>query len=625
MKNNLISSALIVFFFWYILFLLIGWYPPSLLLAAGLGTLMIWGAAWPTGGVAAMVLRKLRRGAARAHWIEDPDAGPVAVQAGIMADPKTLETVDVPLPPLREPARGGGAEKVLSSCDWWTGYRKAHPLHAQALLSVVQIMQSKPGLPASPEPNGHGGATLWLHSCHVLTAMRELVPQWRYTGMTNSKGVVVVPVQDLQKGFHRFDPADPLLTLAAIAHDIGKVACYEWKKGARVKEVRDNHGTVGAAMLRTVPEIRALPLHERDALLLAVSYYHHPSDMPTSHWIGDLARSLTLLLYEADCLASVREGDANPEKTAAVQRRQQGPQHVVQADPIADEDEPKAPEREEDLEVLTGGAGEVAQDAPEPTATDSPAPALAAPSPASQPKSPDGHGQPGQEQPHWTSDDGRTPLDVLEDLLIQPNAINGKSEKDRIAFKHGEWLYIFEGKMRMLASERLGDPDLQRLPSSANLHKFTLELLRQIDAKGLLMHEFEGRTYSYKRGLWKCEFGQTQREMIIARSALIGRQVDDAKYAPVIVRNFWGDSAALNKRNAPKRENLTLETLPSILQMTQEGVLSAIERTVDGHSALFIELDALRQHMDVNENQLPESVELVNGKDSGKNYLCVRL
>lgn len=637
MKNNLLSSALIVFAFWYAVLLLVGWYPPAIMLAAVLGTLMIWAAAWPMGAIAAFVTNRVRLGLARTHVL-DGALSDEDLKATVMADPKALAFVQVPLPAMARVARGKGAQKLLAAYPWCAGYHKKFPVYAQALLAVTEVMQSKPGLPAAPEPKGHGGATLWAHSGNVLRAMQELAPSWRYTGMRNSKGVVVVPVQDLQKGYHAFAQDDPLLILAAIAHDLGKVDCYEWdQKSGRVKEVKDNHGTVGASMLRRMPEILALPLPERDALLLAVSYYHHPSDMPTSLWIGDMARSLTLLLYEADCLASVREGDPNPEKQAAVKRMQGGQGQGGFGEPSQDDDaaeeadapEASVPESEEALDAAAGvgavdegseeGAERDADDLDLPTDPEKPAPAPVAVKPAGPAVQDSGESR----ESHWASEDGRTPLDVLEELLRLPDAINGKNEDRRIAFKHGEWIYIFEAKMRRAAAALIGDPSLEVLRGSTNLHKFTLEMLRQIDARGGLFAEFEGRAYSYKRGLWNCKVGTIERQMLIVKADLIGQTLGDAKYAPMIIRNFWGETAALNKKNAATREKLNNQNVISLLQMAREGVLPSVQQGSDEHPVYFIDIEDVRKHFDVDEKQLPENVEKVRGANSSKNYLSI--
>jgi hypothetical protein len=94
----------------------------------------------------------------------------------------------------------------------------------------------------------------------------------------------------------------------AFAHDIGKVACYQFKDGT-VTSFIGGHGERGAALLRRLQSVMELPMEDRDALLLGVEFYHHLSDMPTARWISDRIRSLTALLYVADCDASETEGD----------------------------------------------------------------------------------------------------------------------------------------------------------------------------------------------------------------------------------------------------------------------------------------------------------------------------
>ncbi len=696
MKNNLLVSALIVFLFWYAILLIVGLPPLDVVPDVVLGTLTIWAVSWPVGALLSLTWRRITLRSARLLPAERSGV----IKATIMANPETLELVDVPIPQAAPVARGKDADKLLRACSWWAEYSKRHPEYARAMLAVVEVMQSKPGLPAAPEPRGHGGATLWEHSLHVLDACLELAPKWKYTGMRNSKGAIVVPVQDLQRGYHAFDEAameHPLLYLACIAHDIGKVECYDWAPGRRVKEVKDDHGTVGAAMLRRMPEIMALPIKERDALILAVSYYHHASNMPTSHWIGDLPRSLTGLLYEADCLASVREGDANEEKVAAVKKMRAGQSvHVGSTDGDDQDSAQQVPANEAMLSDLTGNdgsktiadeaaelAGESMESAPqdERVVVDQPAQpshtavaktVVVAPSP--QPKGNDDTG------PHWASDDGRTPLDVLLELLATPDFVNGKNSRDRMAIKFSPWVYVFEAKMRQHAAKVLQDPSLVNLPSKANLHPFTKELLRQLDAQDLLMREFNGRTYSYKRHLWKAFAGKgddehgTERHMLVIKDSILPRHMEDAKYPPKILGNFWGDMAAINKKGLSGAEGVATPTAESeesaadqepresleadhtsatspdvplnpqdaggadtaaaslppltaqaLRELAHDPMMSARILEKDGRPVAFVPFAGVSAMYSFDPQNLPDGVTFVYGKDRTVGYLRVEL
>lgn len=663
MRNNLVSSALIVFLFWYAAGLLFSGAGLSAVPYAAIGTLAIWAVGWSVGVVFALAYGRIRVGAAKIHaplvGRDDWFGANEDAEATVVANPQTMELTHVPLPAPKPVARGRGAEKLLAQCAWWPEYLQSHPQHARAMLAVVSVMQSKPGLPAAPEAQGHGGATLWQHSCNVLSAIIELAPAWRYTGIRNRKGGVVVPVRDLQRGYHAFDgapAAHPLLYLAAIAHDLGKVECYEReRKNGRIKEIKGNHGTVGATMLRRMPEIMALPIEERDALILAVSYYHHVSDMPTSQWIGDLVRSLTMLLYDADCLASVHEGDPNPEKAEAVRKIDGGAVAGSDADDDAAEDiAPHVPQDEGALDAIhnrrieaeeDSGYSDLPRDLDPVSTVDVPQPIRHDGNPGSAEAAPE---KPAGAGPHWVSDDGCEPITVLGDLLAVPDAVNGKNADKRIAIKFGEWLYVFEPSMRQAAAKLLQNPDLAVLKGSANMNPFTKELLRQLDERGLLMSQFEGQSYSYLRGLWKfkSQDGSEPRiPLIVIRSSILRTTVADAKYPPNIVGNFWGASAASNKkRNGQGAANEKAEPdeaevassdgpAEALPDVTYEGLRDCIASgkvkarnfNIQGENLSLVAVDDAKLFFAVDVTKKMHGVRVIDGQSSKKHYLGIQL
>lgn len=173
----------------------------------------------------------------------------------------------------------------------------------QAILDTMNDVEAR-ATPASPIPGGHGGATLIVHSLNVADTVLEVAPNFTYEGQRNRKGKIMIPVQEM--GF-KLASNDPLIPLCGIAHDLGKLSCYKYEKSENAwKTVRYRHDEEGGHLLGRIPEFWEIPPRDREDLVLAVSYYHHPLAIPRKG--TDRTRALMNLLMEADILASSREG-----------------------------------------------------------------------------------------------------------------------------------------------------------------------------------------------------------------------------------------------------------------------------------------------------------------------------
>ena len=344
MKNPLIKSVLIVFFFWYIVLYLMSDAPVIHMPAALLQTI-----AWVTFSAGVGIFFTLARGIFHRGQRDQRLLG-----RKLRGASTTLGNPPIPgLAPSRPSGksladhwnefgwtpRGEVPPEFWAQFPWWPAYRAKHPAYAAAFAGCAQVMFGMPALPASPRPGGHGGVSLIRHSVSVLHTLMEMAPDWKFSGNKNKKGQLKSDgaLYDLTKTHHAFHfrsvadaDFDPILPLAAFAHDIGKVRCYEpsnWKGEGRplirrkkrqagwdgpvdvVREVKPLHGLEGARLLRRMSEIHNLPMKERDALLVCVAYYHDIDDMPRARWIDDRTRSLVHLLYEADVATGVQEGD----------------------------------------------------------------------------------------------------------------------------------------------------------------------------------------------------------------------------------------------------------------------------------------------------------------------------
>jgi hypothetical protein len=547
MRNELIKSALLVFAMWFVVLLVWAMPDTAVLRATAIELVLIWLGGTMLGLGVSFIRRGFRHSTIAQETHAEAGDGPAAF-AAIMTDPKTMATEPVPLPAPLMPDLAGRIRAAINSKGrehgrvvmreyvWWSKFEREHPLHAAALLDMWSIILSKHRLPAAPVPQDHGGATLAEHSLHVLDAMLELAKTWRYDGVKDTKGEVVVPVADVNKGFHKFAPGDPILVLAAIAHDIGKVECYKQidpKHPERVVEVLPNHGELGAKMLRAVPSLMALPIQERQAVLLAVSYYHHASDMPIAGWIGDMPRSLTLLLYDADCLASRREGGGD----AVAMVNAPPPEHSdTQAEPAME------------------AGPDMSEAEPEP---DAPAPATPAAAPAqprtavSKPAASTPQPRVDDDRPYWQHESARTPLDFLQSALARSGAVNGKNRAARLAIWFSPWAYVLDQKLRNQVKEEIGEV-AGLAGERGQMAAFTKELLAQLEDKGWLYCVHDGQRYSHKSALWYVDVEEQEPSvMLIACEDVIAPVVranaPKFKRAPVVERCLWGATRALDK------------------------------------------------------------------------------
>jgi hypothetical protein len=165
-------------------------------------------------------------------------------------------------------------------------------------------------LPAAAMESGHGGATLLKHSVNVANEIFETVKDFHFEGVKSRKGTIeeAPSIPDYQ-----LNPDDPLIPLVGLAHDIGKLDTIipdPEREGQWLS--LPGHDEAGGRILARIPEFWELPVVDRNALMLAVSFYHHPLSAPKN--AGDRCRALMVLLMKADIEASFKEnGDVTGE------------------------------------------------------------------------------------------------------------------------------------------------------------------------------------------------------------------------------------------------------------------------------------------------------------------------
>lgn len=593
-KNNLLRAHLVVTLFWFVLLFFVT-QKFSLKLLAGSITYAVMVV---IGGIACGV----------ALWvaIDASRRGGILAKGGEHRLRGAKSSIGA-LPVAIEPERGKMSEFMLTErFPWWAKYASQHPGHAEAFRAVLSVMSANPQLPASPVPGGHGGATLIDHSFNVVDTMMQMAPKWVYRGHKNRKGEVAFPLLDTTTAEFRFASGDPIIPLAAFAHDIGKMVCYKQIDGS-IREVKRNHDIEGAKLLRTLPEVMNLSWKDKVALLTACEFYHHLGSIPYSTWIDDRARSLIELLIAADIATGQREGGVivgEYEDTDLVVG-----QPSKAANPVSDTDMQDCEESPVDTTDMASSHVVSAMDAI--------------------------HG---------------SALDLTYSVLLEPGRVNGTNAATRIAWKHGEWLYISDAKLRSAVAGKTGDSGYNALPHRGNMHAFTMELMAQLAEGKNLLQEHNGRKFSEKRAIYTTRSAVSGKAPVENRFVIVAKvdafpglgNAADCKVAPEIIECSWGETAAVNKAvrvnsdasmGSESIDSSDLPLMENVLdaQEERETLLAAaasmsvpyVEKLVDGEAILFFEEEVIRQEY---PEMLFDGEQFIKktGGNSGKVFIGIR-
>lgn len=192
--------------------------------------------------------------------------------------------------------------------------------------SVFEILDSS-SLPASPFRGSHGDSTLLAHSLRVAAALAKLWPSLDTTRLPTRAGEAA--------SSRSFDLGTAIL--AGLAHDIGKVLCFQMtKKGIEVVGLHDIEGSRLLGRLDSFWALTDERGRQDDALqhLLtqAIRYYHHPYAYPasgpkraiihTDESVTDLMQAIraadlvagAIEGREEEILADYRDNDELPER-----------------------------------------------------------------------------------------------------------------------------------------------------------------------------------------------------------------------------------------------------------------------------------------------------------------------
>ncbi len=466
----------------------------------------------------------------------------------LQGERRGLTTAIGPVPEgLGVPARSAGSRVDIQPGhplqQWAVSVKSARPELYRLYEAAIDTFAANPDCPAAPVSTGHGGRTLFEHSLVVVEQVAALAPGFTYDGGRNKQGHLVAPILDPN---FRFDPQDPLIVLIALVHDIGKSECYQRDpETRRIEEVQADHDRVGRMMLARMPEIWDLEREDRQTLLYAVGYYHHPQELP--RFVDDRARALMELLIVADKAAGTFE-TAHP---------------LWRASPVASPGwpTPAAP-------AAAAGAATAAKNA-----TDRPRP-VALEAPSSLAISAQAGGLPPA-RPEFAA----AGLDAVEAayvdaflaLLALPEAVNGKLQR-KLAWRWDNLLYFAEMPLRRALARQLGEPALAEQVNGEGRCQLIEDLMRALIKLGLLYHQHDGWTYSEKRALFFVRYLQRHRDengalaynrinekydskatVIVKVAGPIARLVPDGNCSlmPKIERPTFSEKGARNKKDGP--------------------------------------------------------------------------
>lgn len=194
-------------------------------------------------------------------------------------------------------------KRILKAID---AAGEKNPVYKDLAIALLRVLAVNAKLPASPYESGHGNETLFSHTIKVTLKTLIKAEDFSYTGLYSTYGTLVV---GLRESNYRFDPSDPLILIASLAHDIGKINAYILK-GGKVTGIKKNHDTFSMLMLSRMPEFGKLSFKDGRALLGAVGYYHAPQTLPldsVNRAVDDRTIAILELLRHCDIEASMAE------------------------------------------------------------------------------------------------------------------------------------------------------------------------------------------------------------------------------------------------------------------------------------------------------------------------------
>lgn len=458
MRKNLLPSVATVFAFWWFVLTIAALFKGNIEWSGLFFTniarkLTLSGFAFAWGAMVMACILIGNRIIRKAELVSDKRRG-ITVSLG----PFPVVADNLPRLPLEKP--------FPKRLDLWVSTHDQKPYypHLELIYALAETLEAHPLVPAG-RIGDHGDRTLREHTYNVVEEMLKLVSNgFTYDGLKLPRGAkgndvyVYKPADPLfQLLIH-----DPLIPLAALAHDIGKLEAYQLDDRGNYQLVRKDHDHRGQMILGRFPEFWRLPEDDRQPLLDIVGYYHHYTELPRNS--EERSRALISALCEADDRAG-RSESKNPVRLSADESR-------------------RLLKRTQDAKKK---AGQVVHKII---------------STRDENVSPDFEKPEGQELSQFH---GRL-IEAFDAVIIESNRINGTSRPKRLGIKKGKYLYMFEHRVIEAVAEKIDAPHLaipRATPSRENV--ISSNLLYVLHKRGVLYTEHNGYKYPPPKALFNVE------------------------------------------------------------------------------------------------------------------------
>lgn len=141
-------------------------------------------------------------------------------------------------------------------------------------------------------------------------------------------------------------------------------------------------------------------------------------------------------------------------------------------------------------------------------------------------------------------------------VIHEPGRINGKDKAVRVGQKHGGLIYFAEVSLRVALIRHLGLSSTPVLGDGRSA--LTVQLMEMLSSRGLLVQDADGKTYSYKRAMFRIAFfnSKTGKHLADWPAVLIMNPgaalpkiaaMADHPSRVEIVRPVWGEASAKDK------------------------------------------------------------------------------
>jgi len=345
--------------------------------------------------------------------------------------------------------------------EWIANNSQKFPNHYKIICAIGEILEAHPLHPASIEPGGHGDRTLLDHSHYVAEFMIKGSSSFEYDGYTTRIGTKVEKIDPL----YCFNNSDPLIPIVGLAHDIGKIICYEVSEEGVATEKRNNHDLRGALLLTSIPEFWDLPEGDRTILSDTVGYYHHSDSLPSN--ASDKSRAFIELVKKAD--AEAGEYEAKNPRMVSIEDTYDMVRLMLKA---RGEDPNKASLPDKNLPYISELAGV-----------------------------------------KLSLHQSRI-LYFFEELIFSEGVVNGIDSNNRLGFKIDDVIYFPEEPVRERLCKLLEAKRLVNLRKNDGYAVLTERLMEVLALRGSLINVVDGHEFGSGRALFKILARTTKQKQI---------------------------------------------------------------------------------------------------------------